>query len=260
MQHGDSRPGPDGSSPPTPGRLARILMAWTAVLAVAVLADVRSLPPTLVGLLLPYLGLVAWHLRSTGGPRRAEPRSTPADASGVSCTSHDPQVIGNKPGGSDEEIGSSDARGSKSTTSDPSGPPTVEPRNVRGRRRARVLPPTEPAPASWVQVAPGRFVRGEENDPAPDASRDASAGDATGGVNSAEGPTLGSAPEGGACGAGAGDSTEDTGSTTEIVARDGAAAEHEIGRVGRCGEGTTAEPAPPARGRHSQEAGPLAPG
>ncbi len=47
-------------------------------------------------------------------------------------------------------------------------PSTTAP--VRARRRIKPKAVPEPSPASWVQVGPGRFVRGEEPKPSPDAS------------------------------------------------------------------------------------------
>jgi hypothetical protein len=40
---------------------------------------------------------------------------------------------------------------------------------VRARRRIKPKAVPEPSPASWVQVGPGRFVRGEEARPSPDS-------------------------------------------------------------------------------------------
>ena len=50
------------------------------------------------------------------------------------------------------------------------------------------MPAPEPVPASWVQVGPGKYVRGEESDPAPDAPLEAMMEDAT------EAPTIGDEP------------------------------------------------------------------
>src|SRR4051812_34422201 len=115
--------GPISSSGPSPTsasrRIARILMIWTGVLIVLVVAEMRALPPILVGLLLPYLALMAWHLLARSGPRQENPLSTPADSESLPLESPAPQVVGCPPReGMDERVELSDYREPSSASAD----------------------------------------------------------------------------------------------------------------------------------------------
>ena len=53
------------------------------------------------------------------------------------------------------------------------------------------MSPAAPVPVPWVQVGPGRYVRGEAPDPVPDRTDEPPAGDATEATN----PEVGQPPE-----------------------------------------------------------------
>jgi len=230
VRHGDPIPSTAPASPTASGPLDRILMLWTAVLAVLVLAGAGPLPPTLVGLLLPYLALVGWHVLSPGGPREAQPQPALAEPADGSRAYPDPQVVScMSPEAPEEGIGSSHTGDPNPALADPSPSPPVEPREVRVRRRARATPLPEPAPASWVRVGPGRFIRGEEPEPAPDAPHDEPVDDASEAVTSGEEPTHQVVPQEGPREHEAGDSPDDpSGGSTGVGDRDGAATDREV--------------------------------
>jgi hypothetical protein len=161
-------PVPEPGPAPTPAsrRLAPILAIWSLSLVVLVLGELRDLPPILVGLLLPYLALVAWHLLSGSGRRPAKSSPTPARSVGGTDSRPEPRVLGSPPSCSpDERTESCDSCGPEPAPGDPPGPQPLHPPRFRGRRRGKPIPPPAPAPASWVQIAPGRFVRGEIPEP-----------------------------------------------------------------------------------------------
>ena len=187
MQHGDTIPSTGPASTTASGPLTRILMVWTAVLTVLVIAGAGTLPPTLVGLLLPYLALSAWHVLSTNGPRRAQTPPTSTESASGMRACPDPQAVGcTLPEALSEGPVSSETGVPSIAAVDTSASSPVETREVRGRRRARPTPSQEPAPASWIQVAPGRFIRGEEPESAPDAPHDVPAEHATDAVPAGE--------------------------------------------------------------------------
>ena len=162
---GNPLPGRSPTSHTTSGYLVRILMVWSGVLAVLLVAEMRSLPPALVGLLVPYLALVSWHLLALTRPRPSKPHPLPPDQKAVPRACISPEVGGDaSPGGPGERVGPSDPRG---PNPDPADPP-AEPRRSRARRRPKPVSPAMPVPIPWVQVGPGRYVRGEAPDPAPD--------------------------------------------------------------------------------------------
>jgi hypothetical protein len=168
MWHDHPLPSADPASTPTSRLLARILMIWTGVLTVLVVTGMRSLPPTLTGLLLSYLALVTWHLLARSGPRPANPQPSPSDSASVPIASLDAQVVGGPPsGGPDERVESSGSLESSLAREDTAGLHPVIPRKARGRRRGKPMSPPGPVPASWVQIGPGKYIRGEEPDPAP---------------------------------------------------------------------------------------------
>jgi hypothetical protein len=212
MRHGDPLPSSDPASTPTSHLLARILMIWTGLLTVLVVAKMRSLPPTLVWLFLPYLALVAWCLLTQPRLRLAKPQPTPSDLERFPPASLEPQVVGcSPPEVVDERVESSDSREPSPAPAESSGGVQVNPRKVRARRQGKPMPLPEPVPASWVQVGPGRYVRGEEPDPAPAAPNDASVEEMTVAVTSGEGSSHVAVSEEGICDQGAGDSPDDPG-------------------------------------------------
>lgn len=178
MRHGDPIPSSGPASSSSSRRLARLLMIGTAVLSALVVAKIRELPPILVGILLPYLALVTRHLLAPPGPREANRQPTPADSGSVPLANPDPQVIGGPPPeGADEQHESSGAPEPSPAPEEPAGSPQVPPRKVRGRRRGKQMSSPEPVPASWVQVGPGKYIRGEEADPAPAGPSDETVAD-----------------------------------------------------------------------------------
>jgi hypothetical protein len=99
---------------PLPLRARSLLAIWTATLVVLALRKLRDLPPVLVGLLLPYLALVAWHLIARKG-RQAQPQPTPTDSTGISCAHPDQPVVGGPTSrDSGERLESFDPRGGES--------------------------------------------------------------------------------------------------------------------------------------------------
>jgi hypothetical protein len=158
----------------TPGRLPRILLPWTGVLTILVVTQMRTLPPSLVGLVLPYLALVGWHLLVANRHRQDEPRTIRAESQSPQNSCSQPDIIV----GSPPEVLVDPVEAPKSTVPVPAGvgspgSPGVQPRQVRGRRRRKPTHVPAPVAVPWVQVGPGRFVRGEEPDPAlPDHVED----------------------------------------------------------------------------------------
>jgi hypothetical protein len=212
MRHSGPIPSSDRASTSATRRLARILMIWTGVLTILMVAGMRSLPPTLVWLILPYLALVAWHLLARSEWRPAKPLPTPVDSGSVPLGSLHTQVVGCLPPEVvDERVETSDSHEPCPARTDASEGPQVNPSKVRARRRGKPLSPPEPVPASWVQVGPGRYVRGEEPDPAPAAPNDASVEEMTVAVTSGEGSSHVAVSEEGICDQGAGDSPDDPG-------------------------------------------------
>jgi hypothetical protein len=221
MRHGGPIPNPVPVITSASRRLARVLMIWTGVLIVLVVVGMRSLPPTLIWLILPYLALVAWHLLAFSELRPANPLPTTTDSASDPIASHDPQVVGCPPqGGPDEWAESSDSHEPSSAPADTSGSPQVNPRKVRGRRRGKPTPPSEPVPASWIQVGPGKYVRGEEPDPAPVMPNDTSLEEETEAVTSGEGSSHETVSEEGDCDQGAGDAHDDPAGSEQTGAHD----------------------------------------
>jgi hypothetical protein len=235
MRHSGPIPSSDPASTPTSHLLARILMIWTGVLTILIVAGMRSLPPTLVWLILPYLALVAWHLLARSERRPAKPLPTPVDSGSVPLGSLHTQVVGCPPPEVvDERVGSSDSREPSPAPAESSGGVQVNPRKVRARRQGKPMPLPEPVPASWVQVGPGRYVRGEEPDPALAAPNDASVEEMTEAVTSGEGSSHVAVPEEGDCDQGAGDSPDDPGGSEDIDdAQDGVATDLMLDRSGQ---------------------------
>jgi hypothetical protein len=155
-------------------------MVWTVSLILLILAGVRDLPAVLVGLLLPYLTLVAWHLLAWRRPRPTRLIPLRVDPEGVSRTRTSPEVVACPPtGGSDERVEASGSRESIPPAKGNAGSPRGNPGRVRGRRRGEPAPHPVSVPVPWVRVGPGRYIRGEAPDPAPERPAEAPAGDAT---------------------------------------------------------------------------------
>jgi hypothetical protein len=156
--------------------LARIVLAtWTGILLVLVASAIRSIPPVVLAFLLPYLALVAWHLLAPPGWPKAEPLPAPAgleDAplagSGTEGSATPPPVSFDA---GDESPGPRETSPSPTSIGEP---PSITPAPARMRRRVRPRVVPDLPPASWVQVGPGRFIRGEQPDPVPDPIPDAS--------------------------------------------------------------------------------------
>ncbi len=192
MRHDIPIPRPDPHSTPTPDRLATVLMVWTVGLILLVLAAVRDLPAVLVGLMLPYFALVVWHLLARSGPRPTRLQPLPVDPEGVHRSSASPEVDACPPtGGSDERVEASGSRESNPPAKGSPGSPRGNAGRVRGRRRGDPSPHAASAPVPWVQVGPGRYIRGESPDPTPDPPAEPSAVDVT--VPNA--PHVGQSPE-----------------------------------------------------------------
>jgi hypothetical protein len=157
-------------SPSQSGHLVcPVLAAWTGALIVLVVSASRTIPPVVLSFLLPYLILVAWHLLAF--QRRAETDRIPfpKDSAPMPRLGIDPEVATSTPSvsldaGADlsEVPETSPAHGTERRLS------TSAP--VRARRRIKPKAVPELSPASWVQVGPGRFVRGEESQPSHNAS------------------------------------------------------------------------------------------
>jgi hypothetical protein len=178
MNEGMDRPSSPPSArfqvPPTvlayrPRHLVRsVLAAWTGILIILVVSASRTIPPVILAFLLPYLALVAWHLLAP--QRRVETGRYPNSEDSAPMPRPD----------SDSELATSALSASlevgadSSDVSETSPAPGTEPQpsttaSVRSRRRIKPKALPEPAPALWVQVGPGRFVRGEEAQPSPDS-------------------------------------------------------------------------------------------
>jgi hypothetical protein len=139
-------------------RLERILLlAWTVALAMLVVFEIGSIPPSLAWALLPYLGMVARHLIAPTGRKTEDPRPAPAEVSETPAGITGPEVVGSPP-----DPGPGPERIEPEPRPIPARPSTARP-----RRKARPRVVAEPVPAAWVQVAPGRFVRGEQPEPTP---------------------------------------------------------------------------------------------
>jgi len=175
MDHPSSPPSARFQVPPTvlafrPRHLVRsVLAAWTGVLIILVVSASRTIPPVVLAFLLPYLVLVAWNMIAQQGraetgripfPKDSAPMPRPDSAQEVATSALSTSLEA----GAD----SVDVLGSTPALDTEPLPSTTVP--VRARRRIKPKAVSEPAPASWVQVGPGRFVRGEEAQPSPDAS------------------------------------------------------------------------------------------
>jgi hypothetical protein len=155
--------------PSQPRELIRsVLAAWSGVLIVLVVAASRTIPPVVLAFLMPYLALVAWHLLARQG--RSETGRIPfsKDSAPVPRPDIDPEEATSAPSaGLDAGADLSEVPETSLASGTERRPSTSAP--VRARRRIKPKAVPEPSPASWVQVGPGRFVRGEEPQPFPDA-------------------------------------------------------------------------------------------
>ena len=78
------------------------------------------------------------------------------------------------------------------------------------------MSPAAPVPVPWVQVGPGRYVRGEAPDPAPDRPAEPPVGDVTEAATPEVGQPPEAVPEEGSCVPEAGDSPGDPGGSEEV--------------------------------------------
>jgi hypothetical protein len=147
-----------------------VLATWTGVLIILVVSASRTIPPVVLAFFLPYLALVAWHLLALQGRAGKKGRiAIPEDSATRPRPDIDPAVATSAPSASlDNKADSSDVCGSNPAPGAEPQPSTTVP--VRSRRRFKPKAVPEPTPASWVQVGPGRFVRGEEAQPSPGSS------------------------------------------------------------------------------------------
>ena len=137
-------------------RLERILLlVWTVALTLLVALKIGSIPPGLAWALFPYLALVARLLIAPTDRKTEAPRPAPVEASEPPAGVTEPEVLASPPDPGPETI-----------EPDPK-PVLARPAPTRPRRRTRPRVVAEPGPAAWVQVAPGRFVRGEPPEPTP---------------------------------------------------------------------------------------------
>ena len=102
--------------------------------------------------------------RAGGGTRQGDRTDHAHGASG-------PAGAGSNPG----DPASLETRGSSEVSASEPGPPgsVTKPRRVRGRGRKPSRPSAEPAvapAATWIQVAPGKFVRADSRDQGPTAA------------------------------------------------------------------------------------------
>lgn len=178
MNEGMDRPSrhssPPSQVPPTvlpsqPGHLVRpVLAAWTGVLIILVVAASRTIPPVVLAFLLPYLALVAWHLLARQGRSETDRTPIPEDSAFMPRPDIDLEEATSAPSASYVAVAeSSEVPETSPAPGTVQRPSTAAP--VRTRRRIKPKAVPEPCPASWVQVGPGRFVRGEEPQPSPDA-------------------------------------------------------------------------------------------
>jgi hypothetical protein len=172
MDRPSRHPAPPSQVPPTvspsrPRHLIRpVLAAWTGALIVLVVAASRTIPPVVLAFLLPYLVLVAWHLLAIQGRAETDRIPIPEDSAAKLRTDIDPEVDTSVPSASlDAGSDSSEVPETNSASDTEQRPSTSA--SVRARRRVKPKAVPEPSPASWVQVGPGRFVRGEEAQPSP---------------------------------------------------------------------------------------------
>lgn len=182
---------------PRPTRLAR---AWPWALAILVLSTCWAVAMISVWLVVPYLGLMVLLLAPSGprgastdrdGGRQAPDRTAPRER-----TATEPPRNG-QPGADVDGDSTGDADADTQAATGPeAGPETLDSsptRSKRGKgrgRKARTAPPAEPVEASWVQVAPGKFVRveGPAADAVPPPTQEPGAGP---GPNDDDGPHKG---------------------------------------------------------------------
>ena len=173
MRQGDLNPGTAPAAPIDPrARVRPLLVIWTGVLSVVVVSMSRSLPPVLIVLVLPYLALIAWHLLAPPGRRQSMAHDFPEGEEHVPLASPDPGPA--SPAVPGVQVGATDVDESTTATVGPRGTPAPKPGAARRRRREKPVTPAPSSMATFVPVAPGRYMRREEPDPAPQAAPDAS--------------------------------------------------------------------------------------
>jgi hypothetical protein len=156
--------------PSQPRRLVRsVLAAWTGVLIILVVSASRTIPPVILGFLLPYLAMVAWHILAAPGRAETDRDLIPEDSAAKPRPDVNAEVaIPASLASPDSDTHSSEAPEANLAPGEEGRPPTTA--QIRARRRGRPKVVPDPSPASWVQVGPGRFVRGEEPQPSPGSS------------------------------------------------------------------------------------------
>ena len=173
MRQGDPNPGTAPAALSDPRARVRTLLAiWTGVLAVAVVARSRSLPPVLVGLLAPYLALVAWHLLAPPGRRQSKAHDFPEGEERVPLASPDSEPA--SPAVPGVQVGATDLDELTTASVGSGGTPAPKPGSARRRRREKPVTAAPSTVATFVPVAPGRYMRREEPDPVQEAPPDAS--------------------------------------------------------------------------------------
>jgi hypothetical protein len=147
-----------------PHHLVRsVLATWTGVLIVLVVASSRTIPPFLLAFLMPYLAMVAWSMLTTPGRARTSQDPSPEDSASMPRPEIDLEAVASTPVACFET--DADSPEVPETSPEPRPSPTAP---ARSRKRPKLKAVPEPSLASWVQVGPGRFVRGEEPLPSPD--------------------------------------------------------------------------------------------
>ena len=122
----------------------------------------------------PYLALMAWLLAPSAGRPRGSSASDDPNPSKNSRSA--------RPAGALDGEGQSDDDEDEDPASDPSAsaggdeagsepgtsPKPAKARRGKGRPRKAAKSPTQPTEATWIQVAPGKFVRVEASDESPE--------------------------------------------------------------------------------------------
>jgi hypothetical protein len=136
---------------------------------ILVVSASRTIPPVVLAFLLPYLALVAWHLLARQGRSETDRIPNPEESACMPRPDIDPEEATSAPSASlDVGADLSEVPGTSLAPGTERRPSTSAPGRARRRIKPKAVP--ELSPASWVQVGPGRFVRGEEPQPSPGSS------------------------------------------------------------------------------------------
>ncbi len=144
--------------------IRRAFAVWTGVLIILVVSASRAIPPVVLAFLLPYLTLVACYMLARQGTAETDRSPIPVDSAASPLADLELEFATSAPSAI-LEVGSDSPEVSETNPASVTEqrPSTTAP--VRTRRRVKLKPVPEPSLASWVQVGPGRFVRGEEPQP-----------------------------------------------------------------------------------------------